>query len=38
VPRQGREERDDLRFPRRLGVDFVGALIVDLKKTLKTPE
>ena len=26
---------DDLRFPRRLGVDFVGALIVDLKKATR---
>ncbi|MCJ7606045.1 MAG: hypothetical protein MUO19_08465 [Dehalococcoidales bacterium] len=27
---------ESLRFPRRLGVDFVGSLIVDLKKAFKT--
>jgi ribonuclease D len=26
---------DGLRFPRRLGVDFVGSLIVDLKKACR---
>ncbi len=35
---RGEKKVDELRFPRRLGIDFVGALIVDLKKTVKNPE
>lgn len=35
---RGEKKVDDLRFPRRLGVDFVGSLIVDLKKTVKNPD
>ncbi|MBN2250958.1 MAG: hypothetical protein JW724_02635 [Candidatus Altiarchaeota archaeon] len=35
---KGEKRVDDLRFPRRLGVDFVGALIVDLKKAARKLE